>query len=79
VRSFVVQSKAVAKSGGEKYQWQIMRSLGIEDEEIRRFADPQYWIEYFPMHVKRDLEMMGLKVNTADGSMSLLTTIEYCH
>ena len=39
-----------------------MRSLGIEDEEIKRFADPAYWIEYFPIHVKRDLELMGLKV-----------------
>lgn len=40
-----------------------MRSLGIEDEEIKKFADPQYWIEYFPKHVKADLENMGLKVN----------------
>jgi hypothetical protein len=41
-----------------------MRSLGMDDDdEIRRFADPQYWISYFPSHVKRDLEMMGLKVN----------------
>jgi leucyl-tRNA synthetase len=41
-----------------------MRSLGIEDDdEIRRFADPQYWISYFPPNVKRDLEMMGLKVS----------------
>jgi leucyl-tRNA synthetase len=50
------KSKAAAKSGGEKYQWQIMRSLGIDDDdEIRRFADPLYWISYFPPHVKRDL------------------------
>ncbi|CAF4510139.1 unnamed protein product, partial [Rotaria magnacalcarata] len=34
------KGKATAKSGGEKYQWQIMRSLGIDDDdEIRRFAD----------------------------------------
>ncbi len=40
-----------------------MRSLGIEnDDEIRRFVNPQYWISYFPFHIKRDLEMMGLKV-----------------
>jgi leucyl-tRNA synthetase len=40
-----------------------MRSLGIDDDdEIRRFADPLYWISYFPPHVKQDLEMMGLKV-----------------
>ncbi|CAF4615853.1 unnamed protein product [Rotaria sp. Silwood1] len=66
------KSKAVAKTGGGKYQWDIMRSLGIEDnDEIRRFADPQYWISYFPTHVKRDLEMMGLKV---DWRRSFVTT-----
>ena len=41
----------------------IMRSLGIQNNnEIQRFTDPQYWISYFPPHVKRDLEMMELKV-----------------
>ncbi|CAF3565723.1 unnamed protein product [Rotaria socialis] len=66
------KGKATAKSGGEKYQWQIMRSLGIDDDdEIRRFADPQYWISYFPPRGKRDLEMMGLKV---DWRRSFVTT-----
>lgn len=66
------KSKTAAKSSGEKYQWQIMRSLGItDDDEIRRFADPLYWISYFPSHVKRDLEMMGLKV---DWRRSFVTT-----
>ncbi|CAF2204260.1 unnamed protein product [Rotaria magnacalcarata] len=66
------KSKAAAKSGGGKYQWLIMRSLGINDDnEIRRFTDPQYWISYFPTHVKHDLEMMGLKV---DWRRSFVTT-----
>jgi len=65
------KTKAVAKTGGLKYQWEIMRSLGIEDEEIKRFADPLYWVEYFPTHVKQDLEMMGLKV---DWRRSFITT-----
>jgi len=40
-----------------------MRSIGItDDEEIKKFADPLYWLTYFPPHVKSDLEMMGLKV-----------------
>jgi hypothetical protein len=44
-----------------------MKSLGIDDDdEIRRFADPAYWISYFPPLVKRDLEMMGLKVTIHD-------------
>lgn len=42
-----------------------MRSLGIDDDdEIRRFADPQYWISYFPPRGKRDLEMMGCANHT---------------
>ncbi|CAF1142501.1 unnamed protein product, partial [Didymodactylos carnosus] len=58
------KSKAAAKSTGEKYQWQIMRSLGIDDDnEIKKFSDPLYWLAYFPPHVKEDLDMMGLKVN----------------
>ncbi len=49
-----------------------MRSLGMDDDdEIRRFAEPSYWISYFPPHVKRDLEMMGLKV---DWRRSFITT-----
>lgn len=42
-----------------------MQSLGIEtDEEIKQFADAERWLAYFPPLVKRDLEMMGLKVLT---------------
>lgn len=57
-----LQSKAKAKSGGLKYQWQIMASLGLTDEEIRQFADPHHWLYYFPPNCKADLQRMGLKV-----------------
>ena len=46
--NYFVQSKATAKSGGMKYQWQIMRSLGLEDDLIKEFTDPNYWLDYFP-------------------------------
>ncbi|CAF1020660.1 unnamed protein product [Adineta steineri] len=66
------KSKAAAKSTGDKYQWQIMRSIGMDDdEEIRKFADPKHWISYFPSVVKQDLELMGLKV---DWRRSFITT-----
>jgi len=40
-----------------------MRSLGIgSDDEIRKFVNPQHWLEYFPPLVREDLQMMGLKV-----------------
>ena len=41
------KSKAAAKSSGAKYQWQIMKSLGItDDDEIRKFADADHWLRY---------------------------------
>lgn len=57
------KSKAVAKSGGMKYQWMIMKSLGLKDDEIKKFADSSHWLEYFPPHTKQDLKRMGLKVS----------------
>lgn len=28
----------IAKTGGVKFQWEIMRSLGLEDEEIKKYV-----------------------------------------
>ncbi|XP_048776266.2 leucine--tRNA ligase, cytoplasmic-like [Ostrea edulis] len=57
------KTKLKAKTGGMKYQWQIMKSLGLKDEEIREFADSTHWLKYFPPHCKEDLKRMGLKVD----------------
>lgn len=56
------QSKAVAKTGSAKYQWQIMQSLGLKDEEIKKFADPLYWLDYFPPLAIQDLKQLGTHV-----------------
>eukprot|EP00088_Acartia_fossae_P002624 TRINITY_DN1108_c1_g1_i3.p1 TRINITY_DN1108_c1_g1~~TRINITY_DN1108_c1_g1_i3.p1 ORF type:complete len:1178 (+),score=353.43 TRINITY_DN1108_c1_g1_i3:49-3582(+) len=65
------KSKAVAKAGAGKYQWQIMKSLGLEDEEIKKFADVNYWLQYFPPKTEMDLRAMGLRV---DWRRSFITT-----
>uniref|UniRef100_A0A146LKH8 leucine--tRNA ligase n=1 Tax=Lygus hesperus TaxID=30085 RepID=A0A146LKH8_LYGHE len=57
------KSKAVAKAGTAKYQWSIMQSLGITDEEIAKFADATYWLEYFPPRGMSDLKSIGLHVD----------------
>ena len=51
-----------SKSSGLRYQWQIMKLLGLNDAEIRLFADPKHWLEYFPSLANKDLRSMGLKV-----------------
>ncbi|CAB3401861.1 unnamed protein product [Caenorhabditis bovis] len=65
------KSKAAAKAGNAKYQWQIMQSLGLSDDEIRKFADPLHWLYYFPPHCIADLKKMGIKV---DWRRSFITT-----
>ncbi|KAJ3589814.1 hypothetical protein NHX12_010655 [Muraenolepis orangiensis] len=65
------KSKAVAKSGTAKFQWDIMKSLGLTDCEIVKFAKAEHWLEYFPPLAIRDLKQMGLKV---DWRRSFITT-----
>lgn len=57
------KSKAVAKAGAAKYQWQIMQSLGVPDEEIKEFADACYWLDYFPPLAVMDLKRIGIHVS----------------
>ena len=42
------KGKLVAKSTGLTYQFQIMESIGVQRSEIKKFADPSYWLTYFP-------------------------------
>jgi hypothetical protein len=58
-----LQSKAVAKTVVAKFQWQIMQSLGLSDEEIAKFAEAEHWLTYFPEKCMLDMRKMGLKVD----------------
>eukprot|EP00795_Rhopilema_esculentum_P000827 gene827-10569_t len=66
-----MKSKVAAKTGGLKYQWQIMKNIGLNDDEIKKFAATDYWLEYFPPKAHSDLKKMGLKV---DWRRSFITT-----
>lgn len=65
------KGKAATKAVKMKYQFQIMRAIGIPLQEIHRFADPQYWIEFFPELCHRDLENFGCRI---DWRRSFVTT-----
>ena len=64
-------SKVAAKTGGVKYQWQIMEALGIPSEEISKFVDPLFWTAYFPPLAEADLRAMGSGI---DWRRSFITT-----
>ncbi|KAK5661310.1 hypothetical protein OQA88_11205 [Cercophora sp. LCS_1] len=57
------KGKAAAKKGKAKYQWQILHSVGIPIEEIHLFADPQYWLQFFPPECKKDLTNFGARID----------------
>lgn len=65
------KSKAAAKQGRGKYQFEIMMQLGLNREEVARFADPHYWLEFFPQLVQRDVTAFGGRV---DWRRSFVTT-----
>lgn len=66
-----VKSKVAAKGGNTKYQWNILRMLGMTDEEVKRFTDTDHWLKYFPPHAKSDLKALGVKI---DWRRSFITT-----
>lgn len=65
------KSKAIAKTGAGKWQWEIMQSLGLNDEDIRKFADTDHWLDYFPPLAIQDLKKYGAHI---DFRRTFLTT-----
>ncbi|PSR80064.1 hypothetical protein BD289DRAFT_77163 [Coniella lustricola] len=57
------KGKANAKTIKMKYQFQIMEAVGIPRNEIHRFADAHYWLEFFPPLCKRDLSALGCRID----------------
>ncbi|KAK8031206.1 leucyl-tRNA synthetase- cytoplasmic [Apiospora arundinis] len=57
------KGKANAKAVKMKYQFQIMQAMGIPLQQIHLFADPAYWLEYFPPLVKHDLTNFGCRID----------------
>ncbi|KAL2913766.1 cytosolic leucyl tRNA synthetase [Polyrhizophydium stewartii] len=56
-------AKQAAKSTGLKYQFQIMRSMGIENSEIKKFVDPLHWLTFFPPIAIADLKRLGAHID----------------
>ena len=57
------KSKAAGKAVKLKYQFQIMLALGIPKEEIHKFADASYWLQYFPPLCENDLTGFGARID----------------
>lgn len=77
---YTLQSKVKAKSTGSKYQWQIMRSLGVPEEEIHKFADAVHWLYYFPPYcMVPPLCCLSLALTHCTLTHSLSLSLTHCH
>ncbi|OBZ74498.1 putative leucine--tRNA ligase, cytoplasmic [Grifola frondosa] len=65
------KGKVAAKATGLQYQFQIMESMGIPREEIKKFADPSYWLKYYPPICMADNNSFGSRI---DWRRSFITT-----
>lgn len=48
---------------GEERQLQIMRDMGIGEEEIHNFSDPIYWTDYFPKRWEEIMRRLGMSID----------------
>ncbi|HLC81319.1 MAG TPA: leucine--tRNA ligase [Candidatus Nanoarchaeia archaeon] len=47
----------------EPKQLKLLKDIGITDNEINRFEQPEYWIEYFRPKAIEDFQALGLSVD----------------
>ncbi|KIW58966.1 leucine-tRNA ligase [Exophiala xenobiotica] len=57
------KGKQAAKTVKANYQFQTMLAMGIPKEEIHKFADANYWLEYFPPLCEQDLIDFGARID----------------
>ena len=57
------KSKVAAKKGNAKTQAEVLRAMGVAEEDIGAFARADKWLDYFPQLAREDLRAMGLKID----------------
>ncbi|MEM0459235.1 MAG: leucine--tRNA ligase [Thermofilaceae archaeon] len=48
---------------GDPRQIEILRLMGIPDEEIPKFSEPEYWVRFFCKEWKKDFQRFGLSID----------------
>ena len=68
------EEEKVEVKPGEKVpptQCEKMIAMGVSEEELPKFADPNYWLDFFPPHARRDIDSIGFGI---DWRRSFITT-----
>lgn len=56
-------AKTQQKGSVDKYQWEIMESMGIPAEDIPSFQVPEHWLKFFSPRTQTDLTSLGFKID----------------
>ena len=64
------KGKLQAKSTGHTYQFQIMESIGVPRSDVKKFADPYHWLEYFPPIAIVSSVRLNLSTGDLTGTLS---------
>ncbi|KAI5485683.1 leucyl-tRNA synthetase family [Trichomonas vaginalis G3] len=69
--SKVLKSKMASKTEKNASQVEIMKHIGVPENEIPEFVDPLKWLHYFPPYGVKDMKQFGAAV---DWRRSFITT-----
>ncbi|GBF09554.1 leucine-tRNA ligase [Aeropyrum pernix] len=58
-----IVSSALRVREGDPRIIKTLRDMGIPEEDIPRFRDPRYWVEFFTKAWRRDLERYGMSID----------------
>ncbi len=58
-----IVSSALRVAEGDPKIIEILKSVGISEEEIPKFKDPAYWVEFFTKGWRQDLERYGMSID----------------
>jgi leucyl-tRNA synthetase len=58
----IVNAAKRVKSNEPK-QIKIMKDMGIEGKELKKFEDPKYWIKFFAPQCKKDYKTIGMSID----------------
>ena len=58
-----IESAATRVRENEPKQVEALKKLGLSSSEIKKFARPEYWTEFFPDKIMNDFQAMGFSID----------------
>ena len=66
-----IKEHKIKKTKKGMTQVEILKEVGVADEDLQKFENPDFWLQYFPPYAQADLEKLGANI---DFRRSFITT-----